>query len=69
VVLGLRRRDGLDRAAFLAASGFTLDAVAGGPLRHWISHGLASDDGTLVRLTREGLLVSDALWADVLNDP
>jgi oxygen-independent coproporphyrinogen-3 oxidase len=66
VVLGLRRRDGLARAAFLAASGFALDAVAGGPIRRWTDRGLATDDGEHVRLTREGLLVSDALWAEVL---
>ena len=66
VVLGLRRRDGLRRADFLAASGFDLDLVAGGPIRLWIDHGLATDDGEHVRLTREGLLVSDALWAEVL---
>jgi oxygen-independent coproporphyrinogen-3 oxidase len=66
VVLGLRRRDGLDRASFLAASGFSLDAVAGEPIRRWTGRGLATDDGEHVRLTREGLLVSDGLWADVL---
>ncbi len=67
VVLGLRRRAGLSRADFLAASGLDLDVVAGGPIRRWIEHGLATDDGERVQLTREGLLVSDALWADVLR--
>ena len=66
VVLGLRRRDGLHRTAFLAASGLDLDLVAGAPIRRWTDRGLATDDGEHVRLTREGLLVSDALWADVL---
>ncbi len=66
VVLGLRRRDGLSRTAFLAASGLDLDLVAGGPIRRWTDRGLATDDGERVRLTREGLLVSDALWAEVL---
>jgi oxygen-independent coproporphyrinogen III oxidase len=66
VVLGLRRRDGLSRAAFLTASGFDLDLVAGGPIRHWTDRGLATADGDRVQLTREGLLVSDALWAEVL---
>ena len=66
VVLGLRRRDGLSRANFLAASGFDLDLVAGGPIRRWTDRGLATDDGERVQLTREGLLVSDALWAEVL---
>jgi oxygen-independent coproporphyrinogen-3 oxidase len=66
VVLGLRRRDGLRRADFLAASGFDLDLVAGGPIRRWADRGLATDDGERVQLTREGLLVSDSLWAEVL---
>jgi oxygen-independent coproporphyrinogen-3 oxidase len=67
VVLGLRRRDGLHRTAFLAASGHDLDLVAGGPIRRWTDRGLATDDGDRVQLTREGLLVSDALWAEVLR--
>jgi oxygen-independent coproporphyrinogen III oxidase len=66
VVLGLRRRDGLSRADFLAASGFDLDRVAGSPIRRWTDRGLATADGDRVQLTREGLLVSDALWAEVL---
>ena len=67
VVLGLRRRDGLRREAFLNASGFALDDVAGASIRRWIARGLATDDGQQVRLTREGLLVSDGLWAEVLR--
>lgn len=66
VVLGLRRRDGLRREAFLKASGLALDDVAGASIRRWTALGLATDDGQQVRLTREGLLVSDALWAEVL---
>jgi oxygen-independent coproporphyrinogen-3 oxidase len=65
-VLGLRRLDGLDRVAFQAASGFALDDVVGGPMREWTSRGLATDDGKNVRLTRAGLLVSDALWGEIL---
>jgi oxygen-independent coproporphyrinogen-3 oxidase len=66
VVLGLRRRDGLDRVAFRDASGFDLDGIAGRAIGRWVAGGLADDDGARVRLTRAGLLVSDALWADVL---
>jgi oxygen-independent coproporphyrinogen-3 oxidase len=66
VVLGLRRRDGIDRAAFRLASGVSLDDLAGRAIRRWVAAGLAADDGTVVWLTREGLLVSDALWGDVL---
>ena len=67
VVLGLRRRDGLQRSAFLTASGFQLDKVAGAAICRWSASGLATDDGERVRLTRDGLLISDSLWADVLS--
>ena len=67
LVVGLRRRAGVDRAAFAAASGLDLDALAGPAITRWVTAGLATDDGARVRLTREGLLVSDALWADVLR--
>ena len=67
IVVGLRRRDGLDRDAFHAASGFDLDALAGPALTRWAASGLATDDGRRVRLSRTGLLVSDALWAEVLE--
>ena len=67
IVVGLRRRDGLDREEFRAASGFDLNALAGDAVRCWAAQGLATDDGRRVQLTRAGLLVSDALWADVLT--
>jgi oxygen-independent coproporphyrinogen-3 oxidase len=66
IVVGLRRCDGIDRTAFRAASGFELDTLAGDAIQRWAAAGLANDDGRRVRLTRAGLLVSDALWADVL---
>ena len=67
IVVGLRRRAGIARTDFRAASGFDLDALIAGPLHRWIDTGLATDDGNCIRLTREGLLVSDSLWADVLR--
>ena len=67
IVVGLRRRAGLDRGAFQAASGFALDALVGPALARWVEQELATDDGERVRLTRAGLLVSDALWAEVLG--
>jgi oxygen-independent coproporphyrinogen-3 oxidase len=66
IVVGLRRRDGVARDAFRAGSGFDLDALAGHAIARWVVQGLATDDGRRVRLTRTGLLVSDALWGDVL---
>jgi oxygen-independent coproporphyrinogen-3 oxidase len=67
LVLGLRRRDGIDRKAFQSMSGFDLDELSGAAIGRWVEKSLAIDDGHRVRLTRAGLLVSDALWADVLT--
>ncbi len=67
LVVGLRRRAGVERRVFRDTSGFDLDALAGRPMAAWIDRGLATDDGSCVRLTRAGLLVSDMLWADVLR--
>ncbi len=67
LVVGLRRRDGIDRVAFHAASGYEIDALVGDAFARWAAAGLATDDGAAVRLTRAGLLVSDSLWADVLT--
>ena len=67
LVVGLRRRDGVTRSAFRAASGCDLDALAGPAIAGWCAQGLATDDGTTVRLTRAGLLVSDSLWPVVLD--
>ncbi len=67
IVVGLRRRDGIDRGPFLDASGFELDTLSGSAIGGWVAAGLAIDDGRRVRLTREGMLLSDGLWADVLG--
>ncbi len=67
LVVGLRRCDGVTRAAFRTASGCDLDALAGSSITTWIALGLATDDGQTIRLTLAGLLVSDALWEAVLR--
>jgi oxygen-independent coproporphyrinogen-3 oxidase len=69
IVVGLRRRDGVDRRTFREVSGFDLDTLAGHAIARWVASGLAADDGRRLRLTREGLLVSDGLWGDVLVAP
>ncbi|MFM8733802.1 MAG: radical SAM family heme chaperone HemW [Pirellulales bacterium] len=67
LVVGLRRRDGVDRDAFRVAAGFDVESLAEAAVARWLAAGLATDDGRRIRLTRAGLLVSDALWADVLR--
>ena len=67
IVVGLRRRDGIVRGAFRAATGFEIDELVGGELREWVGNGWAVDDGLRVGLTRSGLLLSDSLWEGVLG--
>jgi len=67
LVFGLRRMAGVDRAWFAARSGFEIDALVGPSLRRYVDLGMLEDTGTAVRLTREGLLVSDAIWPDFLR--
>ena len=67
LVFGLRRIEGVRRDWFSARSGFDLDRLAGEPIRRHVALGLLADDGERVRLTREGLFVSDAIWPDLLQ--
>jgi oxygen-independent coproporphyrinogen-3 oxidase len=67
LVFGLRRMAGVERAAFAARTGYSVDALAGGALGRFVATGLLADDGRRVRLTREGLFVSDALWPHFLR--
>lgn len=57
----LRRAEGIDRAAFLAQTGFDLDKVAGEALARHVEQGFLADDGRSVRLTRRGKYVADAV--------
>jgi oxygen-independent coproporphyrinogen-3 oxidase len=66
LVLGMRRLRGVDKREFAAASGFEVDALAGPPIKKFAAAGLLNDSPTNVRLTREGLFVSDGLWPELL---
>ncbi|HET6882127.1 MAG TPA: radical SAM family heme chaperone HemW [Pirellulales bacterium] len=67
LVLGLRRLQGISREAFCAATGYQVDQLVGEALLRHVSHGLLESVGDRLRLTREGLFVSDALWPDFLR--
>jgi len=67
LVLGLRRLAGVDRAPFAARTGFDVDELGGPELRGFVERGLLADDGRTVRLSRAGLLVSDAMWSKLLR--
>jgi len=66
LIFGLRRLEGIDRKEFAARSGFDVDALAGKAISRLVELGMLSDDGQCVRLTREGLFVSDAIWPELL---
>jgi oxygen-independent coproporphyrinogen-3 oxidase len=67
LVFGLRRLAGIERRAFADQTGFELDALVGDALARMVSLGLLADDGSRVRMTREGLFVSDAIWPHFLE--
>jgi oxygen-independent coproporphyrinogen-3 oxidase len=66
LVFALRRLEGITRANFKQRTGFELDALAGPTIAKFVGLGMLADDGNRVRLTREGLLVSDSLWPELL---
>lgn len=63
----LRRIAGIDRTQFARQTGFSLDSLIGERLRSLIEHGLLSDDGRTVRLTRRGFCVADAIIIDLMK--
>ncbi len=66
LVFRLRMLEGISRAEFRQRSGCDLDELVGRPLRQFAAWGLVQDSGDRICLTREGLLVSDALWPELL---
>ena len=66
LVFGLRLLQGVDKAEFLQDTGFDADILAGAALQRHASLGLLHNDLQRVRLTTQGLLVSDSIWPDLL---
>jgi oxygen-independent coproporphyrinogen-3 oxidase len=67
LVFGLRRMQGVARDWFAARSGFTIESLVREPLARYLALGLFEDTGERIRLTRDGLFVSDAIWPDFLR--
>ncbi len=66
LIFGLRRLEGVERDWFGATTGYEVDVLAGPTIEKHVAWGLLEDNGKRVRLTRKGLLVSDAIWPDFL---
>lgn len=67
LVFGLRRLQGVERKAFALTTGFEVDQLVGESLKRFVKAKLLEDTGLRVRLTREGLLVSDSIWPAFLT--
>lgn len=67
LVFGLRRLAGVSRDEFERQTGFKIDRLVELELREFVAQRWLSDDGNAIRLTREGLLLSDALWPAFLR--
>lgn len=66
LVFGLRRIEGVSRRRFREQTGIEIDELAAAPLRKFVDGGLLADDGEQIRLTHDGLFVSDAIWPEML---
>ncbi len=67
LVLGLRRLEGVDRHDFATQTGFTVEELAAAEVRRYLELGLLAEDDGCLRLTRQGLYVSDSLWPRLLR--
>ena len=67
LVFGLRRLDGLDLENFADETGFTIDELAEEPITWMCAEGLLERTVGNLRLTRNGLLVSDSIWPYLLD--
>jgi len=66
LVFALRRIEGVSRCDFRAKTGYTIEELVAEPVAKFMSLGLLQSAGDRLRLTREGLFVSDAIWPELL---
>ena len=66
LVFGLRRLEGVGRENFKSQTGFEIDQLVGVSLADFTNRDLLEDTGSQIRLTRQGLLVSDSIWPEFL---
>lgn len=67
LAIGLRQNDGVDRFEFLDRTRWSVDDVLGKFLKTLLEHGLARDDGQVIRLTRSGMMMGDRVAVEILN--
>ena len=69
LVFALRRIEGVQRSWFQHKTGIGLDTLIGPVLPPLIASNLILDEQKRIRLTREGLFVSDAIFSRFLRSP
>ncbi len=67
LVFALRRLEGISPPEFEKETGFSVEQLVAEPLAKFIAQGLFAQSNDNLRLTRRGLLVSDALWPAFLT--
>ena len=67
LVFGLRRLEGVDFLGFAMKNEFTIEQLAGDALPQLQGRGLLACEEGRLKLTRAGLLVSDAIWPQFLR--
>lgn len=67
LVFGLRRLEGLRVEAFAAQTGYRIEELGGEALDQFLQLGLLEIVNGYLRLTRGGLMVSDAIWSYFLK--
>ena len=66
-VFGMRRLQGIDVVVFNARYGVDVRQLFARELAKYVQLGMIVVDDNNVRLTRDGLFVSDAIWPDFLR--
>jgi oxygen-independent coproporphyrinogen-3 oxidase len=67
LVFGLRMLRGIECDAFERDTGFDVDQLGGQELSRYLEMGFLEKAGKRLRLTRDGLMISDSLWPGLLR--
>ena len=66
LVFGLRRLDGVEREKFCQETGFDYHALRGGEIAWLVQLGMLEETDNRLRLTEKGLVVSNAVFAELV---
>lgn len=65
-VFGMRLMNGIDRSVFHRETGFELESLCGTALQNDLHNGWLRWDNDILRMTPDGLAISDSLWPNYL---